>query len=481
MRSGLYRVLANIAFITGANLFGRLLNLVLHAALGRFFGPEGLGGYATAIAIAGYFMFMADFGMSPRIVREGAITPEQLDEEYANALGFKIAMGAVSLAILILVVRLLPYEDSVIELVFLLGLASIVRSFSYLNESVCRARERLDLEGAIGLLNAALFVGGTLILFYLGYSVRAVGWVSLGAASVQLVVSVLCARRFVSIRVKLPPWLRLGRAALPYATTSLSLLAFAQVDVLIVSMIESQEFVGHYASVSRLLLIAGTFGALAGAGVLPTASRLYGRSDSARFDALVNEALRFALLVGGMAALGLAFISRPVMGLIYGEQFADLYPLLRAGSIYVLFKFSVSVLAMVLTSIGRQGSRARATLIGFASTVVLVLALTPYWGLAGTVGAMVGSEFIFMSCLCWFLSARIRWPSILRTVFALLVCGAIATWAHLALLKENGWLNLCIATIVPLLVYLGLLFISGEGRRAWRFARALHRGGSVID
>lgn len=68
MRSGLYRVLANIAFITGANLFGRLLNLVLHATLGRLFGPEGLGGYSTAIAIAGYFIFMADFGMSPRIV-----------------------------------------------------------------------------------------------------------------------------------------------------------------------------------------------------------------------------------------------------------------------------------------------------------------------------------------------------------------------------------------------------------------------------
>ena len=85
-----------------------------------------------------------------------------------------------------------------------------------------------------------------------------------------------------------------------------------------------------------------------------------------------------------------------------------------------------------------------------------------------------------MSCLCWFLRVAIRWPSILRTALVLLVCSASAAWVHFALREEHGWLNLCIATIVPLLGYVGLLFVSGEGQRAWRFARALRRSGSAI-
>jgi O-antigen/teichoic acid export membrane protein len=368
----------------------------------------------------------------------------------------------------------------VIEMILLLGLGSIVRSFSYLSESVCRARERLDLEGAAAFVNSGLYVGVTLILFYLGYSIRVVGWVYLGAASAQLVASLWFASRFIPIRASLPPWRELGSAALPYATTSLTMLAFAQIDVLILSVIESPEFVGSYAAVSRLLLVAGTLGALASAGVLPTAARFYAHAERQRFDLLVNEALRGALLVGGAAALGLAFIARSVVGEIYGDQFVDLYPLLRAGSIYLALSFAASILATMLTSIGRQGDRARSILISLASTVVLVLGLTPYFGLAGTVTAMVGSEFVLVGCLAWCLRSRLRWPSLTRTAVVLLTSGALATALHFALLEGDTWLNLAVATIVPLSAYVGLVFVGGEGRRAIRFIMTLRRGDTAL-
>jgi O-antigen/teichoic acid export membrane protein len=471
--SSLQRVLANIAFITGANLIIRALNLVLHVALGRLFGSEGLGGYVTAIALSAYFIFLADFGISPRIVREGAAAPELQEEEFAKALAPKLALSAIGLVLVALLGFVLPYETWVVQLCQVLSVAAIVRSIAYLPEMICRARERLDLEGAAQTIPVIIMVGTSLTLLHFGYPVSAIGWAVLGSSILHLVLALAFARRFIRIRIQMPPDWSLIRSALPYATSSLTILAFAQIDILIISFTESADFVGKYAAVSRLILIAGTFSSLATSAVLPAATRIFSSGSQERFDHLINSALRMVLSIGFAVAIGTAGLAQFTMSALYGDAFANLYPLLQAGAVLLIFKFAVSVLSIALTSCGRQADRARAILIGLAATIVFVAITVPLFGLAGAVGSMVASEFVLAICLGIFLRKHIQWKRLFRTLFYLSGASVAALAAYVQFAQSAHLVTTLIATTVATLTYLAFFFVSGEGIRAVRFVSSL--------
>ena len=399
--------------------------------------------------------------------------PENLEDDFSNALAVKFVMAGVSMIGLAALYFILPYEPWVIELCLLLALASIVRSFAYLFESVCRARERLDLEGASLLTSSVLFVGSSLTFLYFDYPVIAVGWASLGSAFAHCAISGFFATRFIRIRLTLPPKWSVVRAALPYATTSLSLLAFAQIDILIISFIESTEFVGRYSSVSRLLLIAGTLGALLTSAVLPTASRIFATATRHRFDEIFNGALRVIFSAGMAAGLATVVLARWVIQLIYGESFLDLYPTLQWGAVYLVIKFGVSVLAMVLTSSARQGDRARGVVIGLISTVFLVFALVPSFGIKGAVVAMILSELVLLACFLFALQEHLDWRGLLQTMSCLSLAGgaALATYGHFA--DGKGATSIAASIVAPLIAYLLVLFATGEGMCSIRFILGL--------
>ena len=472
-KSGLGRVLMNVAFITGSNITGRLLTLVLHAALARAFGAEGLGGLATAVAISTYFVFLVDFGTAPRLEREGATSPVELGNLFAEALGFKLALSVPAAGAVVLLALFLPFDGWVVELCVLIAIASIIRSFAYTTQAVCRARERIDLVGVTLVLDTAAFVGTSLIALGLGLPLVSIGYASIFAALVQLGSATLFARRFISFSIRFPPRLSVARAALPYATTSLSVLAFAQIDVLIMAFIESTAFVGRYSAVSRLLLIAGTLGVMSTSAILPTAARVFANATSERFDEIINGAIRLVVAIGLGASAGVAIIAEPLLATIYGPDFVELTGLLRLGAPYLAFKFAVSILGVSLTSIGRQGDRARSVLLGLVATVVFVLTLVPVLGLTGAVASMVASELVLATSLLWFLRHRLHWGRFFVTILSSLVAaaGALATFSAFG--PAESLAETALANIVPGIAFLAIWLASGDGVRAFQFVNAL--------
>jgi O-antigen/teichoic acid export membrane protein len=246
-------------------------------------------------------------------------------------------------------------------------------------------------------------------------------------------------------------------------------VAFAQIDVLILSVIASQELVGQYASVSRLLLVTGFLAVVAWSAVLPTASRFFTRSDPERFGEVVSEALRFVLLGGGGVVVAIFLVAKELLGLVYGSDFEPLAPLLRWGSIFVAFKFSTSVCSIMLTACGRQGLRARAIVIGLVATAALVIGLVPIWGLAGAVVALVLSEVVVVVLQVWSLWDYLRTGLLLRTTASLLLAlvGAMVAFLLLSRAGQPLWILL----VVPSLTYVVIVLVSGEATRAFEFLR----------
>ena len=108
MQHPIFRILKNTGSLTLANVFGRLLNFVVVAILVRSVGTEGFGGYATAVAVSGYFLILADIGLAGRLVRQVATFPDSESDEYSHSMGIKLVTTALCVVVLVILAFVLP-------------------------------------------------------------------------------------------------------------------------------------------------------------------------------------------------------------------------------------------------------------------------------------------------------------------------------------------------------------------------------------
>ena len=158
-----------------------------------------------------------------------------------------------------------------------------------------------------------------------------------------------------------------------------------------------------------------------------------------------------------------------LLGLVFGAEFAQLYPVFRVGCVFVLLKFATSSARVFLTACGRQGFVARAVLIGVAATAALTLLLVPRYGLVGAVLSLVGSELVLVAALAIGLAPWIaRTASARAAVTALVACAlAGAAQAGLDAIGQPVWLQL----VLSCLAYVAIVTAAGETRRLLRAIR----------
>ncbi|MFQ5418671.1 MAG: oligosaccharide flippase family protein, partial [Myxococcota bacterium] len=411
-------------------------------------------GYATANAVAGFFLIIADIGLAPRLVREASRDPACVRDVYARSMSVKTLTSLVVAGLLVALFLVLPYEPWVRNLTILLSVSWLIRSYTQMNHSVVRACERMELEAVSVLVQTGVFLLGALGCLYLGFSLVSLGWVAIAAAMVQLAVSTLIARRFTPIRIAAgTDWATLRDAA-PYTATLLAFIAFAQSNVVILSLIATQALVGEFTSVSRILLLASVFPQLINLAVVPASSRVFGQDDAARFRRLTTASLRILLVLAGAAAVVLVVISKPLVRWIYGEELEPLFPYLQLGTLYLVFQFASGALGMTLTAAGRQASRARATVIALVATVFLVVTLTLQLGVQGAVLALVLGELALVVAEAFPAWDLLDPGDALRNAAWVFGAGGLAVGSHFALLSAGLFWP---ASLVPVLVYAAVL------------------------
>ena len=472
MAGGGARALKNFGLLSVAHVGVRILHLVLLAIIARSLGKEAVGGYATAIGVALYFFMLADLGVNPRLIREASALPSSAAAEYGRSLATKVALIPLNALCLGLLVPFLPYPDWVVELLVVFAIGSVVQSFCQLNESLLRSREKMHWEAISSLIQGVIFVGGSAYALLNEWSMVWVGWSRLAGVAVGFFGTLPVVAREIPILWRSLPSLSLLRSAFPYAATSLTAVAFGQIDIVIMSLMASQELVGEYASVSRLLVAGGAFAITGANTLLPGAARVFASGQRESFRYLMASTANLGALIGASITVGLALVGGPILTLIYGEEFANLETAFALGSAYVLLKTLTAIFGMGLTAAERQAARAKAVGVGLVATVILVALLVPPFGVLGAVGALVGSELVLAgSCLFAGRDTLVNSDSgvsALRLTFAMAV--AFAVWT------VNRDAGVVVLTLSCVASYAAALALTGELGSALRAFRRLAAG-----
>jgi O-antigen/teichoic acid export membrane protein len=373
----------------------------LHFGLARILGPAEYGHYSYAAAWLAALQVVAAFGLNDTSIR--LLSAYRAAAEWSLLKGFLRASGAALFVSSIFVASVFAVgvfvqgdrlDESSRYALYLVALATPAVAFAAIWTARLRGLKKV-FESAIPMDLLLPIVFG--IVFLVGTAVRAdrplggdAMWANAIAAAAAFVVchflfrrSLPEATRGVEPEYAWSEWLRLAG---PLMAMSLLVMVRARSATLLVGSYEEAEWVGYFASSSRIAQLT-TFGASAiGVWSAPFISELHARGDRAGLQRLAMTATRGS--VGLMLPVGVIiyFFGSEILGL-FGNEF-------RVGYVTLLILTGGHVLDALTGPVGflmtMTGNQRMATGVEIVSTSLQIGLLTTLIPAYGIEGAAVG-------------------------------------------------------------------------------------------
>ncbi len=133
-------------YLTLASIGQKVLAFVYFLLLARIMQPENTGAYFLALSITTMFGVIADFGVTPVVIREVAKEPGNARDLVRRALGAKIPLMLFGAGGSFVATILLGYEPIVQWLVLIACAILMADAISLLSDGVVRGHHALQFE-----------------------------------------------------------------------------------------------------------------------------------------------------------------------------------------------------------------------------------------------------------------------------------------------------------------------------------------------
>lgn len=328
------RAFRGAAWAYGSYLGGRLLVLISTAILARLLTPSDFGVVALALVFMTFLETIKDLGLTQALIIEADEGEEQARAQtvfsWTVALGGGLSLSVAAIAPL--VARFFD-QDQLSTIIPVLGLSFFVQAIGATHYSL--ARKELDYR-----VRTIAEVGDVLVRGAVGITLAL-----LGAGAWSLVLGYLAGTIVRSstlwILVPFRPRLRLSRTHLRELVRFGGVLTLVDIgsavvhnlDYLFVGRLLGASALGAYSLGFRLPeLLIMNLAVVAGDVLFPA----YAKLDASRLKEGFLISLRFTALLVLPAGVGLAILARPVIQVLFGDQWeaaVGVTPLLAAYAV----------------------------------------------------------------------------------------------------------------------------------------------------
>jgi len=465
IRSMASRILRNFSFLTIGKTLGDAITFIFFVVLSRAFGQEGIGQYSFAMAVTGFLVVFADFGLYNFSIKEISQRTDSTEEYYGRILSLRLILAAGVLVLLLLLLPFLPFPRETKFIITLIGAYQVMYTLVNGFAAVSVAREDMHLAGllevSLRMLNA---LGGITVVIIGGSLVIALSILPAITFGYIFVAYRMVTKKYGRLRFA-TSWLYLTRtlrAAIPYALFIFLRQLSTRADIVFLGFFLGATAAGTYNAAYRLVFLLMFLSYFAGLTLLPVASKLYVNSRK-ELQALYHKSLNLMILIALPTASGLCLVAPDLINLIFGKAFAESALVLRYLAWLVLLAFVKSIMGIFLTSCDQQVERTRGQWTAAWVNVLGNVVLIPIIGIKGAAIATLISETI----LVVFFAVRIKtvlgfgWPRI----GSKLAMSGIATMSFCLPFAIFSSLSLGIVIPVSILLYLVALVLFREIRR----------------
>jgi O-antigen/teichoic acid export membrane protein len=412
------KIAKNTLVLTAAEIFSKVMSLILVAYIARFLGDVGFGKYSFALSFTVLFVLFADLGLSTLTIREVARDKSKVNRYLGNIALIKIILSILTFIVIFITINLMQYPSDTKIAVYVFGCYWILNSFTQLFRSIFRAFEKMEYEALTTSLEKIVAVSLGLFVLFSGYGLIELSLVILLAGIINffvtfLVVIVKFSRPKFEIDFKF--WTHLIKESLPLGLVLIFMTLYLKIDITMLSIMKGDAEVGWYNAsvviIEALAFIPGIFMI----SIFPVVSRFFVSSKESL--ALVYEkSFMYLFIIGLPIAVSTTLLADRFIFFIYGKNFINSVLVLKILIWALLLIFINHLLGTVLRSIDRQKLNALITGGAVLINIFLNLLLIPKYSYLGAAFSTVMTELFIFSSYFYYTSKFVSKISIPRII-----------------------------------------------------------------
>ena len=461
--------LKNFSILLTSQATTFVLSVLATVVIPRYLGAAVIGRLQLAISMWALGGAVIGFGMDLAISKAVARDPKSLGRWISTSMVTQLCLSIPVAIVVFGYAFAVGYRTQVIVLLVILGFGALVESWVSLTFAVLAGLERFGTTSLATVISRIIAVAGAIGLLLLGYDVYAVALIGVGGSIVASVIqwrAVYHAWREVDgVRpgaIRRDDVVALLRECAPYFWIMFFMIAYRQVDVVVISLVvENDDVLGWYSVYDRLagtlMFIPSVFMTV----IYPMLSRLHDDKGSdgqpnAQQVTIARKAFRLMLLISMPASFGLAVLARPIIELLYGEDFVNAAEVVVVGAAVISATYLANVFSILLISMDRQKPITMLLAFNALITIPLDIVLVPYFqqrmenGAVGGAVAYAITELIMLAGLIYLLPRGSLGASSLSFVLRVVA----ATAVMVAVVSQFRDDMLLVPIIIGVVVYL---------------------------
>jgi len=395
----------NALAVFAAQVWGRLLSLVLAAIIARQAGTAALGTYILVLTLVSVTSGLTDLGLGTLLTREIARTQENASPKNQRALlssffwlKLCLSLGGYLLMVGLAGSGLFPRETA--GLLRLGGLVLVPDAISGTWGAYFNGRQRMEIPSGITAFNRALALGSG--LYALGHGLGLAG-VLLAAVFASLCGALLHTavllrwRLFPLFGPRVSQWQAVVLEAFPFALTSVIAAVYTRLDLVLLGLWSGNLAAGWYGAAYKLWDAASLVPNSILNALFPEITRLWSTPAGREKLRRRFQAAQMGAFAAGIAlAAGGTALAEPLLSVFFGIETA------RPPAVWTFRLLVWALPAMFLYLLNgywlyAAQRQVRVTLaMGFVAVFNLVLnvLLIPRWSYLGAAAVALGSEWL---------------------------------------------------------------------------------------
>lgn len=386
----------NFAVLLSSQVVTWILTLVLMIFLPRYLGAVNVGKLFLAVALWTVLSVVMTFGSDQFSIKAIARNNSKISVLFGTKVLLSTLFFVLCMTSLYFVLRYFEYPQITIYVILLIGLEFWIWGFVNAAESVLQGIEQMEHISIGRILGHVFTVVVAVTLLLLDFGIFMVCAVRIVSTLLIFCVQYFMLKRTTDIRPQVDPKLlgTLLKEGWPYFLTSISMVAYMQLDIVILSALVNEETIGWYGIADQL------FGTLL---FIPTAFIMSAYPVYAKLSVNELESLKkllaknfdSMLLIGVPMGLGLFLVGNQIVLLLYGAEFEKSGPVLSAFGLVLILTYLNMLVGQFLIAIDRQKPWALVMAVALVLTVPLDYLLIPWTHTEFGNGAL-GGAFAFI-------------------------------------------------------------------------------------
>ena len=457
----------NTSYLTLALILQKIISFTYFTLLARYVGPASLGKYYLAISFTTIFAIFIDLGFTNVLTREVAKDQAKAERWLGNILALKLPLALLALAAVFITINVLGYDSLTKTLVYISAISMVLDSFTTTFFGAVRGFHNLKYESISSVVfqlivlifgYTSLLLGGSLIP-----AMAALALASIYNFSYALIVIRKRLKLAVRVIFEKPLVKEILMISWPFATYAILQRLYTYLDSVLLSVLAGDVQVGLY-QVAFKIIFALQFLPSAFTASLYPAMSAYWHGNRDQLLVSFERAMNYLIIISLPIIVGAIVLADKIILLFKTGYDGAILPL-QIAIASLLFIFLNFPIGSLLNACDAQRKNTRNMAIVMIVSVVMNLALIPFWQAAGASLTVLATNFLMfilgIISVKKIVAYRLRknLKAFLRVMAASLIMG-------LVILTGKSYLNIFIVTVLGGLVYFGALYLFGGFSRA---------------